>query len=82
MTMISLSDVDAETETEIEEEDDKQYEIPKCPDCGSYDLKFVDNLKGVEWIKKTGADSDFYMCKRCGRYFSDENWQEAKKINR
>lgn len=54
---------------------------PHCPDCGNYNLEFRDNLKGVDWLKKTGMDSDFYHCPLCGRSFSDENWKDIRTTN-
>lgn len=54
-------------------------ETPRCPDCGSTQLKLVDVTDGVAWLKGYTPETDFYQCRRCMRQFSDEDWDIAKR---
>lgn len=55
----------------------KLHNTAHCPDCGSYNLTLVDRYSGVPWARG-GDDGDYYSCTKCGRQFSDEEWQNAK----
>lgn len=55
-------------------------EVARCPDCLSTDLTLIDRYEGVPWLRGND-DGDFFSCKKCGRQFSDEEWQEARKTN-
>lgn len=55
--------------------------VPYCPDCQSYDLMLIDNCDGVPWLKGHVTETDYYMCNKCGRRFSDEEWGEAKSFS-
>lgn len=51
---------------------------PHCPDCNSYNLILVDDHAGVPWLKGHVSELDRFRCKKCGREFNDEDWQDAK----
>lgn len=53
---------------------------PKCPDCYCYDLELVDLTTGADWLKGHIVETDFYKCKKCGRVFTDEGWQNAQSF--
>jgi len=59
-------------------ERDEILDKPHCPDCGSYDLKLIDNCDGVPWLKGKISEIDYYQCQRCYRQFNDEDWQMAR----
>lgn len=75
MKKVQFIELDDPTDDEeFQELQDKPY----CPDCGCYDLRLVDNCDGVPWLKGKVQEIDYYVCKRCGRQFNDEDWQTAK----
>ena len=53
---------------------------PRCPDCYCYDLELVDLTTGADWLKGHVVETYFYKCKKCGRVFTDEGWQNAESF--
>lgn len=56
-------------------------ETPKCPDCMSYDLTLIDNIDGLPWLKGHTTEIDYYVCNKCHRQFSDEDWRDARSFD-
>lgn len=72
---ISISKIDSSIANDI------VNEVPRCPDCGSFDLTLIDNYDGLPWLKPYTTEIDYYQCNRCARRFNDEDWQNAKHYN-